>query len=586
MRRNGIPALLAWALSVCAAVWTPAAEREKVQYIEKTYLADTDEPKRQNPGFEESIVVDGIVYDLEEIQYEVVAQRRKPSKSGNIRIETSPPFTGDAANHQPAQTLEREEKTWYLVSWEVIDTTIDAREQPVSDVIQYTSIAAEEDIPEAAVLTVADALTGNEVEVQVPLASASYSEARWEPGFEFPITIVNYDASRFELNGTEVELDEEKPLQGYEEQLLELIGVSEENYRITSIRWDGPSYQENGHWSRKLVAKGDWKVRDCRALYSGTANLQEVKAKAVQAVYSDAAPSSPSDEEGQSIFTMKAVAAYRNMPEAKRSEEHSENMKKFGDAVLATFMAAFLVLALGSAGLLMRKAGDDQKGAKEYQRLRAYVKAEKNGNTPEGESRENSKGNKKEYGMPQVDEVGLRQINPDYAAWLSIPDTRIQYPVVWPENNQKYLKRTFEGNQRACGALFFESSSPPFVSFNTVIYGHNMRSGEMFGELKKYLEPSYGQEHRDIYICTQGEWRYYELFAVYLVQNGDISPYQSHFVSQEEVEEFARSCREKSFCVLDTQMEQPGELLTLSTCSGSKKKLIVQGWRQHALSEN
>lgn len=585
MRRNRVLALLSLALSGFMAAWSPAAEREDVRYIEKTYLADTDEPEQQNPGFEESIVMDGIVYDLEEIQYEVAAQRRKPSESGNIRIETFPPFTGDAADHQPEQTLEVGEETWYLVSWEVIDTTIDAREQPVSDVIQYTSIAAGADIPEAAVLTVTDAVTGNEVEVQVPLVSVSRSEERWEPGFEFPITIINDDAQRFLLNGTEVKLDEEKPLQGYEEQLLELIGVSEENYRITSIRWDGPSYQENGHWCRKLTAKGDWKVTDCRAFYSGTVNLQEVKAKAVQAVYSDVPPPSP-DGEGQSIFTMKAVAAYRNMPETKFSEEHSGNMKNHGDAVLAIFTAVFLALALGSAGLLMMKGKNDREGAREYQRLRAYVKTAEAGGPAEGASGEKRRENGDGYRIPKVDEEGLRQINPDYAAWLSIPDTRIQYPVVWPENNQKYLKRTFEGNQRACGTLFFESSSPPFVSFNTVIYGHNMRSGEMFGELKKYLEISYAQEHRDFYICVQGEWRHYELFAVYLVQNEDISPYQSQFVSQEAVQEFARSCGEKSVCAMDMEMEQPGEILTLSTCSGSKKKLIVQGWRQHALSEN
>ena len=181
MRQNMVPGLMILALSGCMAAWSPAAEREHVRYVEKIYLADTDEPEEQKPGFEESITVDGMVYDLEEIQYEVVEKRRKPSESGNIRIETSPPFTDEAANHQPAQTLKVGRETWYLESWEVIDTIIDAREQPVSDVIQYTSIAAGETIPEAAVLTVSDMVTGNEVEVQVPLASASYGEVRCAP---------------------------------------------------------------------------------------------------------------------------------------------------------------------------------------------------------------------------------------------------------------------------------------------------------------------------------------------------------------------------------------------------------------------
>ena len=100
-------------------------------------------------------------------------------------------------------------------------------------------------------------VTGNEVEVQVPLASASYGEERWEPGFEFPVTIINDDAQRFLLNGTEVELDEEKPLRGYEEQLLELIGVSGENYRITDIRWDGAvSYTHLDVYKRQCLDYG------------------------------------------------------------------------------------------------------------------------------------------------------------------------------------------------------------------------------------------------------------------------------------------------------------------------------------------
>ena len=224
--------------------------------------------------------------------------------------------------------------------------------------IQYTSIAAGEDIPEAAVLTVTDAVTGNEVEAQVPLASASYSEERWEPGFEFPVTIINDDAQRFLLNGREVKLDEENPLRGYEEQLLELIGVSEENYRITSIRWDGPSYQENGHWCRKLMVKGDWKVTDCKAVYSGTVNLPEVKAKAVQAVYSDVPPAPASEGKDQSIFTMKAVAAYSNALERRPSYD----MKRCSEIVSAVLMSICLALTAGSAGILMMKVRMTRKG--------------------------------------------------------------------------------------------------------------------------------------------------------------------------------------------------------------------------------
>ena len=87
------------------------------------------------------------------------------------------------------------------------------------------------------------------------------------------------------LGEKEVTLSEESPLSGYETELLGMIGVSGEDYRINEIRWDGEAYEADGVLKRKLTAFGEMKLVDCAAAYSGTVALPAVDARAVRAVY-------------------------------------------------------------------------------------------------------------------------------------------------------------------------------------------------------------------------------------------------------------------------------------------------------------
>ena len=93
--------------------------------------------------------------------------------------------------------------------------------------------------------------------------------------------------------------------------------------------------------------------------------------------------------------------------------------------------------------------------------------------------------------LPDLDENMLRKQNSEYAAWIFIPDTVISYPIVYPENDRKYLTVGFDQSRHSYGCLFFDSSTQPFSTMNTVIHGHNMRSGDMFGSLKNYLKQDY-----------------------------------------------------------------------------------------------
>lgn len=177
--------------------------------------------------------------------------------------------------------------------------------------------------------------------------------------------------------------------------------------------------------------------------------------------------------------------------------------------------------------------------------------------------------------LPDIDETALSQINSEYAAWIYIPDTKIDYPVVYPENNTRYLTRTFDGKKRACGCLFFDSYVEPFSSHNTIIHGHNMKAGDMFGGLKRYLSQEYADEHSDLFLYKRGDWFRYRLYSVYVVGDGDAFPYQMNFPENGDYEKYLVSAYMKS-TVKNTDPAAGDEILTLSTCHGKTQKLIIQ----------
>ena len=105
---------------------------------------------------------------------------------------------------------------------------------------------------------------------------------------------------------------------------------------------------------------------------------------------------------------------------------------------------------------------------------------------------------------PSIDFAALRAINPDTAAWLYCPDTVIDYPVMRALDYNSYLRRLPDGTFNANGALFIDyNCSPDFSDKLTVIYGHNMRSGRMFGSLVNYKKQSYFEQNPCMFLYTE-----------------------------------------------------------------------------------
>ena len=165
-----------------------------------------------------------------------------------------------------------------------------------------------------------------------------------------------------------------------------------------------------------------------------------------------------------------------------------------------------------------------------------------------------------------MDLQALREVNEDVLGWIHIPASAISYPLLQWTDNDFYLTHTWTQSENASGSIFMDyQNSPDFTDFNTIIYGHNMRNGDMFSELTSYRYLHHWQAHPYVYIlCDEGVLRY-DVFAVQSVNTNTII-YGLGIDSDQRKKEFLRFATDYS--LVDTGIT-PGtddSILTLSTC--------------------
>lgn len=186
-----------------------------------------------------------------------------------------------------------------------------------------------------------------------------------------------------------------------------------------------------------------------------------------------------------------------------------------------------------------------------------------------------------DFAVPDINFEALREINSEVVGWLVMEAVDISYPIVKGEDNEKYLNTTFENKKNGAGAIFMECSNrPDFNDSNTIIYGHNMKNGSMFGSLKKILEEEVYAKSRCFWICTpEGKYRY-EIFSAYETP-ADGETYTLFSEPGEEFKAYLDAMKERS-ALPQVVMPLTGNdrVVTLSTCTGnSANRFVVQGKR-------
>lgn len=245
--------------------------------------------------------------------------------------------------------------------------------------------------------------------------------------------------------------------------------------------------------------------------------------------------------------------------------EQSQKKKSKRGGWLIWLVAVLLVLV---PGFMLGKILLQYKGARdEYRQLaQTYTTV-----TQQGESQ-----------LREIDWEGLKEQNPQVIGWIQMDSIELlDYPIVQGEDNGWYLTHSYTGAYRPAGAIFMEcQNDPAFVDLHTIVYGHNVKDGSMFGGLTQYMEKSFWEENGgDFLLYTPaGVWKY-EIFSVEQTQSEDPACYTIGFAPGEEYEAFLQAMKDRS--VYDTGVEVDGDdyVITLSTCvsgdSQSSERMAV-----------
>ncbi len=177
----------------------------------------------------------------------------------------------------------------------------------------------------------------------------------------------------------------------------------------------------------------------------------------------------------------------------------------------------------------------------------------------------------------------LKQVNPDIYAWICIPGTQVDYPILQhPSDDSYYLKYNMNGTRGYPGCIYTEKlNEKDFTDFNTVIYGHNMRNQTMFASLHDFEEGDFFANNPYIYVYTKDEVLAYEIFAAWLaddahiLKNNDFSTEQGRAAYLADIlKNYSSSGNMRN----DLEVTTDSHILTLSTCMKRKphNRFLVQ----------
>ena len=170
--------------------------------------------------------------------------------------------------------------------------------------------------------------------------------------------------------------------------------------------------------------------------------------------------------------------------------------------------------------------------------------------------------------IPGFEALYLR--NPDIAGWVKIPDTKLDYAVMQAEDNDKYHRTDIDLKPNDWGIPYVDfrvDQQKP--SYNTVIYGHNMGDGTMFGYLQAYKKLSYYQQHPLISYNSVYRKDMYKIFAVVVCKADDPDFDYHNFIDSDDdaaKNEYIEKIMERSIIKTTVDVKATDRLLTLSTC--------------------
>lgn len=254
--------------------------------------------------------------------------------------------------------------------------------------------------------------------------------------------------------------------------------------------------------------------------------------------------------------------------------------------ILLILFAAGLI---GAVAVFCIQKSRQQKAEENYQRLQKETENTQNEVMEEqAEKVSVPKDILQELGIEipekNLDFAALQEENPDIYAWITIPGTKVDYPILQhPTDDSYYLEHNLDGSEGYPGCIYTEAvNRKDFTDPNTVLYGHNMKDGSMFASLHDFEDSQVFEENPYIFIYTPEKTYVYQIFAAYkynaihLIYNFDLNNsevFQNYLEQIFEIRDMDANIRK------DVSVNADNHIITLSTCiTGEKnKRFLVQG---------
>ena len=180
----------------------------------------------------------------------------------------------------------------------------------------------------------------------------------------------------------------------------------------------------------------------------------------------------------------------------------------------------------------------------------------------------------------KINQDALIEINKDYQSWITIFDTSIDYPVVQGKDNLEYVNKDFCGKFSVSGVPFLDHRNSAYFQDNyNLLYGHNIENEVMFGDVAKFLDEDFFNQHLmgELYTLDK-EYDIY-LFASFETYASDEYVFIPGNLKEQQMQNFLEYIKSKAVVYKDVKVNTKSKLICLSTCSNyyKNKRIVLFG---------
>lgn len=243
-------------------------------------------------------------------------------------------------------------------------------------------------------------------------------------------------------------------------------------------------------------------------------------------------------------------------------------MSTFKKIIMLIIMVIFVGIFIFSAIQIINYINDTNENIK--------IMNEVFENVQEEDSNETSENNKKYDDKVSVDFASLKAINSDTVGYLKVNGINIASVVVQAKDNDYYLSHNFNKNYSQAGWIFADFRNRlDGTDNNVIIYGHNMKNGSMFSNLKNILTKEWQNVEENMYVTfvTECENSIYKVFSVYQIEVENY--YITTRFNDGSFSDFVNKLKSRSVKDFNVNVENKNQILTLSTCADNNNYRVV-----------